>query len=205
MKKWIIFQTEEVKNYLIPKENSILLAEIFQDEDIDQLLEEKKLTKVRTIRYEDVKEFIFIDSDSSFKIVFKDDDVDEFELQLEENIFNEMKDHFIGSMKGVAIKDYSLLKQIQPPGIAALVAAGITALLFSTAKSLERGEHVSTSGRRGLIKKLFVGIADFLGSTGSLLIGGLVVVFFAYLVIQIVRNPKQGKLIKIKDFVEMKF
>ncbi|CAL2080605.1 conserved hypothetical protein [Tenacibaculum sp. 190524A05c] len=205
MKKWIIFQTEEVKNYLIAKENSILLAEIFQDEDIDQLLEEKKLTKVRTIRYEDVKEFIFIDSDSSFKIVFKDDDVDEFELQLEESVFTEMKDHFISSMKGVAIKDYSLLKQIQPPGIAALVAAGITALLFSTAKSLERGEHVSTSGRRGLIKKLFVGIADFLGSTGSLLIGGLVVVFFVYLVIQIVRNPKQGKLIKIKDFVEMKF
>ena len=45
MKKWIIFQTEEVKNYLIPKENSISLAEIFQDEDIDRLLEENKLTK----------------------------------------------------------------------------------------------------------------------------------------------------------------
>ncbi|CAL2080485.1 hypothetical protein [Tenacibaculum sp. 190524A05c] len=205
MKKWIIFQSEEVKNYLIAKENSILLAEIFNDEDIDQLLKDRKLTKVRTIRYEDVKEFIFIDSDRTLQIEFKDDDVDEVELHLEESVFTEMKDHFISSMKGVAIKDYSLLKQIQPPGIVAIVAVVITALLFSTAKSLERGEYVSTSGRRGLIKKLFVGIADFLGSTGSLIVGGLVTLFFVYLIVQIVRNPKQGKLIKIKDFVEMKF
>ena len=205
MKKWIIFQSEEVKNYVIAKEKSILIAEVNQDEDIDELLENHQLTKVRTIRYDGVQEFVFIDTDTTLHIDFKDDDVDEIVFDLDEDVYRDIKAHFLSTMKGVSIKDYSLLKQIQSPGIVALVSAGLTALLYNTALSLERGEHVSTSGRRGFMKKIFVAIADFLGSTGTLVVGGLTTLFFLYLIFKIVRNPKEGKLIKIKDFVEMKF
>jgi hypothetical protein len=205
MKKWIIFQSEKLKNYLIAKEKSILIAEVYHDENIDKLLEDRQLTNFRTIRYEDIKEFIFIDTDGSLQIEFKDDNIDEVQFFLSEEVFTDMKTHFINSMKGVAVKDYSLLKQIQPPGIGALISGGITAVLYNIALSLEKGEHVRTSGRRGLIKKLFVGIADFLGATGCLIVGGIITIFFLYLTFQIVRKPKQGKLIKIKDFVEMKF
>lgn len=205
MKKWIILQSEEVKNYLIAKENSILLAEVNFDEDVEELLNNSQLTNARTLRYEGIQEFIFIDTDNTLHIDFKDDKVDQIVFELTEDVYSDMKAHFLNTMKGVSVKDYSLLTQIQSPGIVALVSGGLTALLYNTALSLERGEYVSTSGRRGLMKKIFVAIADFLGSTGTLVVGGLITLFFLYEIFKIVRNPKEGKLIKIKDFVEMKF
>lgn len=206
MKNWIINQSETANIYLIANKKSIWITENPKDVNIEELIKEKKLTEVRIERYnDDIKEFIFVDTDNSLEIEFTDDDKDELELPLESSVYEEIKAYFLDNLKDVKIKDYSILKQAQPPAIAALISGGLTALLYSIAVSLQNGESVRTSGRRGLLKKLFVGIADFLGPIGSLVIGGLITAFFLYILVNIIRKPRKGKVIKTTTFTEMSF
>lgn len=206
MKKWIIKQSETINTYLIVNEKSIWITEKPKDVNIEELIKEKKLTDVRIERYKDnIKEFIFVDTDNSLEIEFSDDDKDELELHLESSVYEEIKIYFLENLKDTKIKDYSLLKQAQPPAIASLISGGLTALLYSIAVSLQNGESIRTSGRRGFLKKIFVGIADFLGPIGSLIVGGVITAFFLYILIKIIQKPRKGKVIKTTTFTEMTF
>ncbi|APG65813.1 hypothetical protein LPB136_10755 [Tenacibaculum todarodis] len=206
MKKWIINQSETTNFYLILTEKSVWLTEKPKEVNIDELINDKKLTEVRIERYvDDIKEFIFIDTNSTLEINLKDDDKEDIELPLESSIYNEIKSFLIPNLKDTKVKDYSLIKQIQPAVIGTLIFGAITYFLHTIALSLQNGEEIRTSGRRGLIKKIFVGIADFLGPTGSLIIGGLVTLFFIYILIKTISKPQQGKVIKTKSFTELKF
>ena len=109
------------------------------------------------------------------------------------------------NLKGIEIKNYSLIKQIKPLAIALIVVGIITGFLYNVAISLQKGETISTSGRRGIIKKIFVAIAEFFGPTGSLIIGGLLLLFLIYGLVNTIRKPKEGKVIKIKNNPELIF
>ncbi len=206
MKKWIINQSETTNFYLILTEKSVWLTEKEKDVNIDELINDKKLTEVRIERFvDDIKEFIFIDSTSTLEINLKDDDKEDIELSIETSIYNEIKSYLIKNLKDTKVKDYSILKQIKPAAIGTIVFGGITYFLHTIALSLQNGEEIRTSRRRGLIKKIFVGIADFLGPIGSLIVGGLITLFFLYILIKTVSKPQKGKVIKTKSFTELNF
>lgn len=198
MKNWITHQKEGINSYLIVNNSFVWITKQPQEEDINTLINEHKLNNVSIFNLEEIKEFIFNDTDNMLTINFKKSKHNEIELTPESSVYTEIKSYFLKNLRGVDIKDYSLLKQIQPFALGLLIFSGITWLLYTTAVSLQNGEQISTGGRRGLIKKIVVGIADFLGPTGVLIIGGILIFIFLSGFISTIRKPKQGNVLKIK-------
>lgn len=206
MKYWIISETSENKKYLIANEKNIWITEQFLDADIEILIEQKNIQNVAIYRYNIIKNLVFVDDDSSMQIEFKSqEDKEEIELFINADIYEDVKSFFSESLLHSKVKNYSVLKQTQPAGIGFLIFIGITIFLYNIAIGLQNGEEMRTSGRRGWIKKLFIGIADVLGPIGSLVVGGLISLFFLYIVFKTIKNPKQGKVIKLDTFTEVKF
>ncbi|CAM1341239.1 hypothetical protein [Tenacibaculum amylolyticum] len=205
MKKWKISQSEGKTKYLITEEKLIWLLEVNSEENVDKLVADREFSKADIIRYEDLEELIFIDTDSALQFEFKDTKADEITLDLDIDNYEEIKKFFLSNLKGVEIKDYSLLKQAQPLGFGVLVSGFLTTVLYLAAVRLASGEAVNSSGRRNLFKKILVIVADFLGPIGSLVVGGLITLLFIYGLFRVIKNPKKGKLVKTKGFTEMKF
>ncbi|WP_298779396.1 hypothetical protein [uncultured Polaribacter sp.] len=206
MKHWVVSKTEEKKKYLIVNEKTIWITEQFLDVNIEVLIEEKNIKNVNIFRYDIIKNFIFIDDDFSLLIEFKPkQDKDEIELFIDSEIYEEIKSFFSKNLQHSIIKNYSVIKQIKPSVIGLLFFGGLTALLYNVALSLQNGESIKASGRRGFIKKILVGIADFLGPTGSLIIGGFLTLLFIYILLKTIKNPKKGKVIKLDKFTEVSF
>jgi hypothetical protein len=66
------------------------------------------------------------------------------------------------------------MPSLKGPIIGMLVAPVLTWLAYSTAVSLQAGEEIKTTGRRAGLKALFVAVAETLGPTGSLVVGGII-------------------------------
>lgn len=80
-------------------------------------------------------------------------------------------------------KQVSKLGAIQSPLIGLVVSVGIGWVLYSEAQTIEAGGHIEVTGRRAGVKRLFAWLAETLGTTGVLVVAGVVVVaclFFIY-------------------------
>ena len=205
MKIWITNETEKTKNYLIATENSIWITEETKDVNINDLIENNELSNMSIYKTNDIKEVLFNESDSQITIEFKDSKIKDIEINTNSEVFTDVNNFFVSNLKGVEIKNYSLLKQIKPSLFGTALFGGITWVLYTTALSIQNGEHLDTSGRRSLIRKIIVGIADFLGPTGSLIVGGLLTLLFVYTFINTIRKPKEGKVLKTLKKQEIKF
>jgi len=205
MKIWITSEEEKTKNYLIATENSIWITEETKDVNINDLIENNELSNMSIYKTNDIKEVLFNESDSKITIEFKDSKIKDIEINTNSEIFTDVNNFFVSNLKGVEIKNYSLLKQIKPSLFGTALFGGITWVLYTTALSIQNGEHLDTSGRRSLIRKIIVGIADFLGPTGSLIVGGLLTLLFVYTFINTIRKPKEGKVLKTLKKQEIKF
>ncbi|WP_028891619.1 hypothetical protein [Tenacibaculum sp. 47A_GOM-205m] len=205
MKIWITNETEKTKNYLIATENSIWITEETKDVNINDLIENNELSNMSIYKTNDIKEVLFNESDSQITIEFKDSKIKDIEINTNCEVFTDVNNFFVSNLKGVEIKNYSLLKQIKPSLFGTALFGGITWVLYTTALSIQNGQHLDTSGRRSLIKKIIVGIADFLGPTGSLIVGGLLTLLFVYTFINTIRKPKEGKVLKTLKKQEIKF
>lgn len=205
MKIWITSEEEKTKNYLIATENSIWITEETKDVNINDLIENNELSNMSIYKTNDIKEVLFNESDSQITIEFKDSKIKDIEINTNSEVFTDVNNFFVSNLKGVEIKNYSLLKQIKPSLFGTALFGGITWVLYTTALSIQNGEHLDTSGRRSLIRKIIVGIADFLGPTGSLIVGGLLTLLFVYTFINTIRKPKEGKVLKTLKKQEIKF
>ncbi|MCT4700229.1 hypothetical protein [Tenacibaculum haliotis] len=206
MKTWIISENEIDNYYLIAKENSIWLTEQPKLTNLRELIDHKKLTNVSVHRYSNIKEIVFNDSDLTLEVEFIDDDTEDLELKFKASlVYENVKSFLIENLKEIVVKNYSLIKQLKPTSIAILVISALTFFLYKIAISLQSGEEIRATGRRGFIKKIFVAIADFLGPIGSLTIGGILLSLLFFGFINTVRKPKQGKVIKIKKNTELIF
>ena len=65
LKNWKISETDFNDKYLIPTEKSIWLTDQNKDADINELIDKKNLGTIKSIRYEDLKEIVFIDTDNN--------------------------------------------------------------------------------------------------------------------------------------------
>jgi len=205
MKIWITSEEEKTKNYLIATENSIWITEETKDVNINDLIENNELSNMSIYKTNDIKEVLFNESDSQITIEFKDSKIKDIEINTNSEVFTDVNNFFVSNLKGVEIKNYSLLKQIKPSLFGTALFGGITWVLYTTALSIQNGQHLDTSGRRSLIRKIIVGIADFLGPTGSLIVGGLLTLLFVYTFINTIRKPKEGKVLKTLKKQEIKF
>ena len=185
-------------NGFIASPKSIWITEQHNDANITELIETRSLGAIKSIPYASLKEIVFIDSDAIIECRYIDDKTTDVEFELERNIYSEIKSYLKSNLKGPEIKNFSLFKQIAPNLILLSAAILISTLTYTTAISLEQGDEIRTGGRRGLIKLIITWIAELLGATGTLIAGSLIIIFFIYLVIKAIQNPKKGELLKIK-------
>lgn len=65
------------------------------------------------------------------------------------------------------------MPSLKGPIIGLVVAPLATWLAYGTALQIQSGTYKEPTGRRILYKKIFAGIAETLGPTGTLVVGGL--------------------------------
>ncbi|WP_299886772.1 hypothetical protein [uncultured Lacinutrix sp.] len=206
MKHWEINKEDSKKKYLTLNKEGFCLTEIDDKFNIEEALEDKKVLSHKIIALSDLKEILVIDTDHSIELRYESDKKTDEDLELQPHIYKEVKTFLIDNINGVEIKEYSLLKQLTPKLIGLGVSGLLTWILFTTASAIENGETISTSGgRRRFFKRVIVWIAETLGVTGTLVIGGLITAFFAYLVITNITKPKEGQVIKIKAASKLNF
>ncbi|WP_308992895.1 hypothetical protein QLS71_015460 [Mariniflexile litorale] len=199
MKNWKISETEFKNKYLIPTEKSIWLTDQNKDSNITELIETKSLGTITSIRYEDLKEIVFIDTDSSIDFIFKDDKTPEEKHQIDKIVYSEIKSYLKSQLKGTKLKDYSVIKQILPQLISLGISIILIVVTYIFAMELEKGESVRISGRRAWLKQIIVSIAETLGTTGTLIVGILIIASFIYFIIRKYQNPKRGEILKITN------
>ena len=197
MKAWAISKTEVTDKYFIATEKAIWLTEQPKEADISKLIEDKALGTVRSIRYQELKEIIFIDSHFTIEINFKDDKATDEELQIEKSIYSEIRAYLKEHLKGTELKNYSIFKQILPQLFFLGIAALFSVATYLSAMELESGDTVRTAGKRAWLKKIIVLIAEQLGTSGTLIVGILIIGALAYFLIKKIRNPKTGEVLKM--------
>lgn len=91
---------------------------------------------------------------------------------------------FTAETKGV-----SKFRAVTPSLIGLGLTALLTWLVWMDATALEAGEEVDTSGRRAWFKMLIAWVAEQLGSRNTLILGGVIVLVFVWLMIKAIQNP----------------
>lgn len=203
MKNWIISENDLNNKYLIPTEKSIWLTDQNKDHNITELIETKKLGIVTSVRYDDLKEIIFIDSDFTIDFIFKDDKAPEEKYQVDKIVYGEIKSYLKSQLKGTKLKDYSVFKQILPELVTIAISGILIGVTYISAMELEKGESVRISSRRALLKQIIVSIAEILGTTGTLIVGTLIIASLVYLAIRKFQNPKKGEILKITKYSKL--
>ncbi|CAM1368385.1 hypothetical protein [Tenacibaculum xiamenense] len=199
MKNWIISRNHESNKHLIVTEKSIWITEQPQGVNINDLIETKSLGTVKSIRYESLKEIVFIDSDLTIEFKYKDNDLTDEEFTMEDDVYNQISTYLKSHLKGVELKKYSVFKQILPQLISIVVASVLSAATFISALEIEKGNTVNISGRRSGIKMIMVGIAEVLGSIGTLILGVVIIGVLVYFLVKTIKNPKEGEVLKTSN------
>ncbi|MDY7394847.1 hypothetical protein UMM65_06310 [Aureibaculum sp. 2210JD6-5] len=195
MKHWILSETEFEKSYIILTEKSVWLTSQDKNLDINKLIETKNLGIVKSIRYEDLKEIVFIDSNFSIEFRYKDDSVPEINLPIDKMIYSEIKSYLKNNLKGTELKNFSLFKQILPHLISFVILSLIIGLTYMSALEIESGNEVRVSGGKSFI---ITSIAKVLGSTATLIIGVIIISLLIYFISRKIQNPNRGEVLKIK-------
>ncbi|SFD41875.1 hypothetical protein [Algibacter pectinivorans] len=197
MRNWKISEADFKDKYLIPTEKSIWLTDQNKDADINELIDTKKLGTIKSIRYEDLKEIVFIDTDYTVDFRFKDDKTPEEIHKIDKIIYSEIKSYLKSQLKGIEIKDYSVFKQILPQLISLGFSVILIVVTYISAMELEKGESIRISGNKAWLKQIIATIAEMLGTIGTLIVGTLIISSFIYFIVRKSQNPKRGEILKI--------
>ncbi|MCB4807033.1 hypothetical protein LG651_02135 [Tamlana sp. 62-3] len=197
MKNWKISESDFKDKYLIPTEKSIWLTDQNKDADINQLIDTKNLGIIKSIRYEDLKEIVFIDTDFTIDFRFKDDKTPEEILKVDKIVYSEIKSYLKAQLKRIEIKDYSIFKQILPQLITLGISGILIVVTYISAMQIEKGESIRIAGRRAWLKQIIVWIAEALGTIGTLIVGTLIISSLIYFIIRKSQNPKRGEIFKM--------
>ena len=114
-----------------------------------------------------------------------------------------MSSYLKNQLKGTKLKDYSVFKQILPELVTIAISGILIGVTYISAMELEKGESVRISSRRALLKQIIASIAEVLGTTGTLIVGTLIIASLVYLVIRKFQNPKKGEILKITKYSKL--
>lgn len=146
---------------------------------------------MKSIRYDDLKEIIFIDTDNTIELNYKDDKATDEEFQLDKTTYSEIRSYLKTNLKEVDLKNYSVLKQIAPQVIVLGLSVLISVMVYVSAVELENGGTLRTSGRNGLVKKLIAALAETLGTTGTLIVALWFLGFLPIFLLKKYKTPKR--------------
>lgn len=203
MNYWKLSEKDNLCTYFIMKKQSILIVNIGKEEKILEAITNKKFKSIEIYSFKSIKEIILIDNKHKIDILRKDDDDIDRNVELDMNIYFEIKSALTTNMRGVEVKDYSIYKQIAPNIVIALIVGVLTFMTYIAAVAIENGESLSVSGRRALVKRIIVRIAELLGPIGSIILGVSILIVVTFLIIKKIKNPKVGNVIKFKNQPEL--
>jgi hypothetical protein len=110
--------------------------------------------------------------------------------------FNEERDartvaELLATMRGLNVHERAAGKwqNMKTPGIGLLLSIACTAITHGIAQDIRSGGDLTPTGRRAWLKAIFIGIAEMLGTTGTLVVGGAISLLFAYWVYKRLRSP----------------
>ncbi len=196
MKNWIINENELTNKYLILTEKSIWISEQLKQLDINELIKNKNLGSVKSFRYDDIKEIIFIDTDFSIQFTFKDKEREEEKLVIDKSVYGQIKTYLKNQIGGVEIKNYSIFKQILPQLTTLGIGLIFITLTYSTALDLENGVGIPESRKSSIVKKTVLLVAELLGVYGSIICGVFFLLAFIFWINKKMQNPKRGEILK---------
>lgn len=153
MKNWIINENELTNKYLIVTEKSIWISEQLKELDINEFIKNKNSGTVKSFKYEEIKEIIFIETNVSVQFEFKDKDTESEKFVIDKNVFGEIKTYLKNQLGGIEVKNYSLFKQVLPQLTTLGIGIVFIALTYSTALDLENGIEIPESPKSSIIKK----------------------------------------------------
>lgn len=85
-------------------------------------------------------------------------------------------------------EEITAFEAILGPGILGLIAGGLLAACYFTARDLEAGQAVEATGRRAGLQKLLIMVSEMLGTTGTLAIGGVIMALLLFMAINGLKN-----------------
>jgi Na+-transporting methylmalonyl-CoA/oxaloacetate decarboxylase gamma subunit len=204
MKNWIINENELTNKYLIVTEKSIWISEQLKELDINELIENKNLGTVKSFRYEEIKEMIFIETNVSIQFEFKNKKTESEKFVINKNVFREIKTYLKNQLGGIQVKNYSLFKQVLPQLTTLGIGIVFIALTYSTALDLENGIEIPESRKSSIIKKIVLLLAELLGVYGSIVFGILFLLAFIFWINKKLQNPKKGEILKFNKNIRLK-
>jgi len=164
--------------------------------DIDSLLASKKksglLESIKTIPVKDVTFLSYTEIESNLKLKYLKDGKEKsknlpFDIAEERVDFTNSIAQKLNLKKDIATENKTtpLFKNL---AIMAFVSF-ITYVLFDAATTLQNGGTIEVSGRRSGVKRLFVMAADYLGPTGSIIVGVIAIIITTFLTFKRWSNP----------------
>ena len=204
MKNWIINENELTNEYLIVTEKSIWISEQLKQLDINELIENKNLGSVKSFRYDQLKEITLVETDFTIEFKFKDKDEEKQSFKIVKTQYGEIRTYLKLNLKGISVKNYSLLKQVLPQ--LSTLALGIVFFLltYQTAIELDNGVEIPESRKSSIIKKIVFYFAEFFGIYGTIIIGVIFIITLIFLINRKLQNPKKGEILFLGKFVSLK-
>lgn len=204
MKNWIIERKGEFYTYLIISEKSIWITEQHKVSNIQELIKNKNLGNVKSFRYDQLKEIILIETNSSLQFSFKDKDEENQSLYVERNVFREIRTFLKLKLSGVSVKNYSILKQITSQLSTLGFGIVFIFLTYQTAIDLENGVEITAGRKRSIIKKIVLVLAELIGVYGTIALGTVFVAILIFFINKKLQNPEKGEIIVFGKFVDLK-
>jgi len=168
------------KNYSNPED----FMKGYNDKSLGKLLKEKKeieFFEITGLKHEE-------DDADQLCIFFNGNDIT---LEFSDPKDMQLVADYLASQRKFArnTETMSALQAIKAPGIGLLITLVLGWIVYEEAKTLEAGGTIEISGRRALVKRILVWFAQTLGSTGTLIVAGLLSAVFIYFLYKRFKAP----------------
>ena len=200
MKHWKISKEKDSFTYVILKRQAIVYCKASKNIELEKAIEENKLLKLTIIKLIDLDTVLCDDSSYRISLSYTQRDEGDFEIyNIAPNAYTEIKAYLLQNFEDVTIGGYSFFRQ-SSWNITGLIAVLIlTYIEYREALYIQANGVVESKIRRSFFGEISFQIANFLTPIGCLLIGGVIIAFFSYLILKALIRPKQGKLFTLGD------
>lgn len=194
MKYWKIAETKEGYAYIIVKKTAFIYCEAPKYVPLRDAVEENKLLKLQTVKLIDLDSVLCDDSSNTLSLNYTQRGKKDFDIDIESSAYAELKAYLVQNFKGSTIGEYSFLKQSAWNIGGLLTTLVLTYIEYKEAVYIQVNGIVEPKMRRSIFEEMSFQTAKFLTPMGCLLVGGVVTLFFGYLIGKALIKPKQGKL-----------
>jgi hypothetical protein len=198
-----ILEDDRKTEYLIFKSKYMCTYTLGSHEDHDSMLKKMTFKDVEPIRYQDIKEIILNESDNELTVTWTFNEEQEREIQVSRDSVSEVKDLLSHKIKGVKIRNYSILKQLIPLFVCIAIVVIFTVVISVIAQEAQNGEDVDVNEVRGSVKRLIINVGILLGPTGTIIIGSLLTALLAFAAYRTYKHPKKGMVVKFSKASEL--